>query len=104
MTHNQGCSTVKPVRRFRFIRHRSPLIESRDKDRIAGSSWAILCGLALLVCIGFDAQILCVVPPRSLEEMFPRDGVLLFHALEREDGILRAAFDEDLASFSVVRY
>ena len=61
-------------------------------------------GLTLLVCLGLDTQILCVVPPRSLKEMLPGDGVLFFHALECEDGILRAAFNDDLASLSLVRY
>jgi hypothetical protein len=41
------------------------------------------------------------MPHCGLEETFPEDGVLFFLALEGDNGILRAAFDDDLALLSV---
>jgi hypothetical protein len=80
-------------------------------NMIDGLNWTGgLSALSFALCslrrIGFslclDTQILSVVLPRSLEEVFPGDWELFFQALERDDCILRAAFDDDLASLSSV--
>jgi len=45
-----------------------------------------------------------VAPPCLLEDLFPGDRVLFLHALERDDGKLWAAFDDNFASFTLVFY
>jgi len=80
---------------------RSGRNQNRGRPELPGRS--LPSGVVLFVCRGFEAQVVLKMLLRGPEKMFPRDGVLFLPALEGNNGILRAAFDDDLVLLSVFR-
>lgn len=79
------------------------LVKTTKRGRPELPGRPLLGGVVFFVCRGFEAQVVLKMPLRGPKKMFPRDGVLFLLALEGDNGILRAAFDDDLALLSVYR-